>query len=152
MSELIVYSFSPCSCAFQDVGQLSDMFAQLLEHTAVCHPPFPPHFSRSQSLVFLPHITCLCPLPPSLSPRTLLPPDGQDQGRRIDTLEAHMEAAEAEARHGAIKMTQVCLALSVVRIYCMHIFVVDFRSVLYQSSHHRLLDFLPPLFPSLRLC
>eukprot|EP00047_Mylnosiga_fluctuans_P008514 m.7639 g.7639 ORF g.7639 m.7639 type:complete len:280 (+) comp2210_c0_seq2:82-921(+) len=47
----------------RDVGQLSEMFALLLEHAT-------------------------------------------DQGRRIDTLEAHMEAAEAEAHNGALKMTQ----------------------------------------------
>lgn len=47
----------------QDVGQLSEMFASLLEHTA-------------------------------------------DQGRRIETLEAHMEAAAAEAHAGAVELTK----------------------------------------------
>lgn len=47
----------------RDVGQLSEMFHLLLEHTT-------------------------------------------DQGQRIDTLEAHMEAAAEEARAGAVKLTQ----------------------------------------------
>lgn len=47
----------------RDIGQLSEMFHLLLDHTT-------------------------------------------DQGHRIDTLEAHMEAANAEAHQAAIKMTQ----------------------------------------------